>query len=171
MLQDPTGYTELVQKINGICTVNKSLSEQGIEDQLNLSQLISRKVSLSCEPRFIAPPVILENSTSGTRIKSPNPSPMPSPGCSPAPRSRFQVSKVPDKSPPSPSYSRFKVFAVTSPLGSPAGGDSATNPSVSEDDEEVETRFSNVRSSVSSIDSVDSLTPSKENFSTSGESE
>lgn len=146
--------------------MNKSLSEQPVEDQLNLSQLISRKVSLSCEPRFTAPPVILENSTSGNRIKSPNPSPMPSPGCSPAPRSRFQVSRVPDKSPPSPSYSRFKVFAVTSPLGSPAGGDSIiTNPSASEDDEEIENRFSSVRSSVSSIDSVDSLTP-KENYIT-----
>lgn len=156
-----------MQKIYGICTVNKSLADQPIEEQMNLSQLISRKVSLSCEPRFIAPPVLLENSSSGTRIKSPNPSPMPSPGCSPAPRSRFHVSKVPDKSPPSPSNSRFKVFAVTSPLCNPCSGDSAVvNSPPPEEDDEIENRFSNVRSSVSSIDSVDSLTPPKDNFIT-----
>lgn len=132
---------------------------------MNLSQLISRKVSLSCEPRFSTPPILLENSTSGSRIKSPNPSPMPSPGCSPSPRSRFQVSKVPDKSPPSPSYSRFKVFAVTTPnIGA---GDSASISSPPPDEDDIEeNRFSNVRSSVSSIDSMDSLTPPRDSFIT-----
>lgn len=154
-----------MQKINGICTINKSLIEQSKEDELNLSRLVSRKVSLSCEPRYVSPPVLLESSISGSRIKSPIPSPMPSPGCSPAPRSRFQVSKVPDKLPTSPSYSRFKVLPVTSPVTSLGSGDGVLVCSPPPDEEEEEeNRFPNVRSSVSSIDSVDSLTPSRDSF-------
>lgn len=158
--------------------MNKSLGEQPREEHMNLSQLISRKVSLSCEPRFFTPPILLDSSTNSTRIKSPNPSPMPSPGCSPAPRSRFHVSKVPDKLPSSPNNSRFRVFTVTSPSSELGSGDSISVVSSPppDDDEVVENRFSSVRSSVSSIDSVDSLTPPKDNFITnsptsSGESE
>lgn len=158
-----------MQKINGICTINKSLIEQS-KEELNLSRLVSRKVSLSCEPRYVSPPILLETSVSGSRIKSPIPSPMPSPGCSPAPRSRFQVSKVQDKLPISPSYSRFKVLPVTNPVVS-----IGSSPPPDEEEEE-DNRFPNVRSSVSSIDSVDSLTPSRDSFPSystaqSGESE
>lgn len=121
--------------MNAICTVNKQSSE---EDLNNLCDILPRKISLNCEPNYSPPP---DTSLGGRRIQSPLPSPIPSPSSSP--RSRFQVSKVQDTPPPS-KRSRFKVFRVSD----------STSPG--EEDVEV-SQFLNVRSSLSSNDSVESL--------------
>lgn len=140
---DPEAYSQLVKKLNAICTVNKNYAEDSSEDEevLNISQKISRKVSLNCEPKFAAP-----DPSRAFQIGSP----LPSPVSSPAPRSRFQIVKVPENGKvepptpvrPAPSKSRFKVTRVPP----------------SPDDDLNLGRFANIRSSVSSNDSVDSLT-------------
>ncbi|XP_050313873.1 protein phosphatase 1 regulatory subunit 37-like [Anthonomus grandis grandis] len=160
---DPEAYSQLVKKLSAICTINKnymeaSSSSSSDEDDeiLKISQKISRKVSLNCEPKFAVP-----DPTRTFQIGSP----IPSPASSPAPRSRFQIVKVAENGlkvmeTPSPSSSscssssgssgiggsRFKVTRVP-PL----------SPSLDDDINLPGNRFSNIRSSVSSNDSVDSL--------------
>ncbi|ENN74277.1 hypothetical protein YQE_09249, partial [Dendroctonus ponderosae] len=139
---DPEAYSQLVKKLQAICTVNKNYVDDSSDDEekevLNISQKISRKVSLSCEPRY-GPPDVTRTFQIG--------SPLPSPASSPAPRSRFQIVKVPENGkaePPTPIHltkSRFKVTKVS--------------PSPEEDLHLG--RFANIRSSVSSNDSMDSL--------------
>lgn len=151
LLQDPQAYSETVKKINAICTINKQNAGDDIND---LPTLMSRKVSLSCEPSFMPPPVSVEASLGGRRIRSPIPSPIPSPSSSPGPRSsRFHVIKVQDTSPtmlPTTGTSRFRV--------SPVSDRSLAQSSPAEEDVEVH-QFLNVRSSLSSNDSVESLLP------------
>ncbi|XP_066158503.1 protein phosphatase 1 regulatory subunit 37 homolog isoform X2 [Euwallacea fornicatus] len=138
---DPEAYAEIVKKLNAICTVNRNYADESSdedEEVLNVSQKISRKMSLSCEPKYGAPD---PNTT--FQIGSPLISPAPSP----SPRSRFQIMKVPETvretHSPITSKSRFKVTKV---LPSP------------EEEEIPFGRFSNIRSSVSSNDSTESLT-------------
>lgn len=117
--------------MNAICTVNKTFKEGNNEEVANISQLISRKVSLSCEPRYIIP------GASTTSTESPIMSPTTSPRSA---KSRFHITKV-QQEPVSRPVSRFKVTRV---IPSP--------------DEDLNLgKFANVRSSVSSNDSVDSL--------------
>lgn len=80
-----------VIKMNAICTINKSYIDTTDEEITNISQLISRKISLSCDPKFTLPDLStpFQIGTSTTKI-----SPMPSPISSPAPKSRFQISRV-----------------------------------------------------------------------------
>lgn len=57
---DPEVYATLVKKLNAICTINKNYVEESDGDEereevLNISQKISRKMSLSCEPKFATP--------------------------------------------------------------------------------------------------------------------
>ncbi|XP_072402923.1 uncharacterized protein [Diabrotica undecimpunctata] len=147
---DPEAYSQLVKKLSAICTVNKSFisEEQDVPD----THIISRKMSLNCEPRYTVP-----ESTSLFHVGSSRLSPIPSPVSSPSPKSRFHIVKVSETggeghatststshspSPSSRSKSRFQVTRVPQ---SP--------------DEDVSLgRFANVRSSVSSNDSMDSLT-------------
>ncbi|XP_060536898.1 protein phosphatase 1 regulatory subunit 37-like isoform X2 [Cylas formicarius] len=138
---DPEAYSQLVKKLNAICTVNKNYSNDSDEDDevLNISQKISRKVSLSCEPRYGVP-----DPTRTFQVGSP----LPSPASSPAPKSRFQIVKVPENGtmrPPSTVPAKKSRFRVTRVPTSP-------------DDDVVLGRFANIRGSVSSNDSVDSLT-------------
>ncbi|KAJ8923644.1 hypothetical protein NQ315_010224 [Exocentrus adspersus] len=147
---DPEAYSQLVKKLFAICTVNKSYADNSDDEELvNISQRISRKMSLSCEPRYMEP-----DPTTTFQIGSPAVSPVPSPVSSPAPKSRFQIVKVTEISSscssasaspsPSPSPKQKSRFRVTRVPPSP--------------DEEVSLgRFANVRSSVSSNDSMDSL--------------
>lgn len=137
---DPEAYSQLIKKLNGLCTVNKNIAEDSSEDEeiLNISQKASRKVSLSCEPKYGGPDKTFQIG-----------SPFPSPASSPSPRSRFQIVKVPENrkvEPPTPirsSKSRFRVSKVL----------------ISPEDDIIVGRFANIRSSVSSNDSsVDSLT-------------
>jgi DNA-binding Xre family transcriptional regulator len=128
---DPQAYVQLVKKMNAICTVNKTFKETS-NDEIASNQMVSRKVSLSCEPRYVTP----DTPAAAVQIESPITSPIPSPR---PPKSRFQITKVQD--PNSRPISRFKVTRV---IPSP--------------DEDVTLgKFANVRSSVSSNDSVDSL--------------
>ncbi|KAL3289423.1 hypothetical protein HHI36_022848 [Cryptolaemus montrouzieri] len=133
---DPSGYTQVVKKLNAICTVNKTFIDARDEEINNISRLISRKVSLSCEPRFHIPDIkqTLRNPVQLNSISS------PSHLTNPAPKSRFQIVSVPENRPRP--LSRFKVTPVVTP---------------SPEDEEIKGRFANVRSSVSSNDSMDSL--------------
>lgn len=131
--KDPQAYVQLVKKMNAICTVNKTFKESSNDEIANISQLVSRKVSLSCEPRYV---VVPETATTPVTVESPIISPMPSPR---PPKNRFQITKVQD--PNTRPNSRFKVTRV-----------------VSSPDEDLSIgKFANVRSSVSSNDSVDSL--------------
>ncbi|XP_044765844.1 protein phosphatase 1 regulatory subunit 37-like [Coccinella septempunctata] len=129
---DPSGYVQLVKRLNAICTVNKSFATDNNRDEElnNISRVVSRKVSLSCEPRFLIPDVkqILQ---SPIQLSTISPS---------TPKSRFQIISVPENSPRS--FSRFKVTPVISP---------------SPEDDDIQNRFANVRSSVSSNESMDSL--------------
>ncbi|KAJ8941252.1 hypothetical protein NQ314_010450 [Rhamnusium bicolor] len=87
---DPEAYSQLVKKLFAICTVNKSFVETTDDEEVtNISALISRKMSLSCEPRYSVP-----DPSTTFQIGSPALSPVPSPVSSPAPKSRFQIVKV-----------------------------------------------------------------------------
>ncbi|XP_045482241.1 protein phosphatase 1 regulatory subunit 37-like [Harmonia axyridis] len=133
---DPSGYTQVVKRLNAICTVNKTFVVDNRDEEItNISRVISRKVSLSCEPRFLIPDV-KHALTSPIQLSAMSPTPL----TSPAPKSRFQIISVPENSPRS--LSRFKVTPVISP---------------SPEDDEIQNRFANVRSSVSSNESMDSL--------------
>nr|CAH7751844.1 unnamed protein product [Callosobruchus chinensis] len=146
---DPEAYAQLVKKLSAICTVNKSFTDTTENEEItNISQLISRKMSLSCEPKYTMP-----ESSSSFQIDSPRLSPIPSPVPSPAPKSRFQIVRVTESGSscsstnvsPSPSPKPKSRFRVTKVPSSP-------------DEEYSLGRFANVRSSVSSNDSMDSLT-------------
>lgn len=153
---NPEEYSAMVAQINAICTVNKSRLEttNGDEEEMNnLSMYFLRKISLNCEPTYHLPAVELpEHKAKSSRKKSPALSPMQSPGCSPTPHSRFSVSRVPDPL----TRSRFTVMPVKLPrdFGS---GDTLANSPPPDDDLCVHNQFSNIRSSVSSIESVDSI--------------
>lgn len=154
---DQVRYKELVKKINEICAINKSIAEQASstcsDEVTTLSQLISRKVSLSCSPSFIPTPLPVPLEAPKRKVPSPHPSSRNRSG-----RNRFQVSKVPDTpSKPPPSPSRFQVFAVSSPNASFSSSSSLNSPPQELEDEVRP--FQNVRSSVSSIDSLDSVSP------------
>ncbi|KAK9890412.1 hypothetical protein WA026_010502 [Henosepilachna vigintioctopunctata] len=133
---DPTGYIQLVKKLNAICIVNKSFIDTREEEMNNITRAFSRKISLSCEPRFHVPenkqpvansiPLSSISTSSSITTKTT--------------KSRFQIVSVPENV--TKPYSRFKVTPVIT-----------TSP----EDEEVKSRFSNIRSSVSSNDSMDSL--------------
>ncbi|CAH0562280.1 unnamed protein product [Brassicogethes aeneus] len=119
-------YKELVKQINEICTINRSLpTNDEVEVANNISKMISRKVSLSCDLRHVE---VMQASLLQTS--------------SPAPKTRFSISKVSESS-RSPK-NRFKVSRVP--------------PSPEEDEPCGSGKFANVRSSVSSNDSMDSLT-------------
>ncbi|XP_076261629.1 uncharacterized protein LOC143197245 isoform X2 [Rhynchophorus ferrugineus] len=138
---DPEAYSQLVKKLNALCTVNKNITEDSSEDEeiLNISQKASRKTSLSCEPKYNGPDL--------TKTFQPGTS-FTSPASSPATRSRFQIVKVPENGKIEPATpikntkSRFRVSKVV----------------LSPDEDIFIGRFANIRSSVSSNDSVDSLT-------------
>lgn len=141
---DPQGFMELVKKINAICTVNKSKAEQTCDEEvLNWTMQISRKVSLNCDPIYPSAPA---DSLHTMQKKS----------SASIPGSRFVVSKVTEKKP-----SRFVVVPVQH-------HDSNESLASSPPQDEEDNKFSNVRSSVSSNDSVesnsvyDSTTPSGE---------
>ncbi|XP_001808136.3 protein phosphatase 1 regulatory subunit 37 isoform X1 [Tribolium castaneum] len=132
---DPQAYVQLVKKMNAICTVNKNFKESSCDEIATISQLVSRKVSLSCEPRYVVPepaPGATPLSVDSPPILSPVPAARP-------PKNRFQITKVQD--PNTRPISRFKVTRV---IPSP-------------DEDLAIGKFANVRSSVSSNDSVDSL--------------
>lgn len=156
----------MVKRLNAICTVNKSFKDTNDDDDddddelTNISQMISRKVSLSCEPKYVIPETSLQidtSSSSSSRI------------ISPAPKNRFQITKVQDNNnvviSPRP-ISRFKVTKVVTTTSSEAvsatgGGDDYSSTSSTSTNTASSTvtnaKFLNVRSSVSSNDSVDSL--------------
>ncbi|KAJ3639464.1 hypothetical protein Zmor_002824 [Zophobas morio] len=129
--QDPQAYVQLVKKMNAICTVNKAFKEskESNSDEIaNVSQMVSRKMSLSCEPRYVIP------STPATTVQTESPV-----MSSRSSRNRFEITKVHDST--ARPISRFKVTRV-----------------ISSSDEDLSVgKFASVRSSVSSNDSVDSL--------------
>lgn len=103
-----------MKRLNAICTVNKSFAADNRDEELNnISRVISRKVSLSCEPRFLIPDVkqIQLSAISSSALSSP------------ATKSRFQIISVPESSPRT--LSRFKVrilvalFSLSSPFELP----------------------------------------------------
>ena len=122
---------QLVKKMNAICTVNKAFKEskESNSDEIaNVSQMVSRKMSLSCEPRYVIP------STPATTVQTESPV-----MSSRSSRNRFEITKVHDST--ARPISRFKVTRV-----------------ISSSDEDLSVgKFASVRSSVSSNDSVDSL--------------
>ncbi|KAL1131652.1 hypothetical protein AAG570_011265 [Ranatra chinensis] len=129
-------YMKLVDEIRGYCGRNESAGKDS-EAREKLSQIAARKISLTCDtlmqqramtvPGFHNSRNIGGHSThllveprrsSGGRLRSPAPSPIPSPVASPSPtRTRFQVSKVSEDSPPDTMFfgssgSRFRVTVV-----------------------------------------------------------
>lgn len=128
---DPSAYAQMVKKLNAICTVNKSFQNDPNEEEVsNISRLIARKMSLSCEPRFITPEITSQISLSTKAA--------PCPLFNSTPKNRFKIVPVQENK----ISSRFKVTPVI--VSSP-------------EEEEIGGKFANVRSSVSSNDSMDSL--------------
>ncbi|CAH1979359.1 unnamed protein product [Acanthoscelides obtectus] len=150
---DPDAYAQLVKKLFAICTVNKSFTDTTDNEEItNISQLISRKMSLSCEPKYTIP----ESSTPlqiGSPQSPPVLTPFPSPISSPAPKSRFQIVKVTESG-----SSCSSTNVSPSPSPKPKSRFKVTKVPPSPDEEYTLGRFANVRSSVSSNDSMDSLT-------------
>ncbi|CAH1153474.1 unnamed protein product [Phaedon cochleariae] len=151
---DPEAYTQLVKKLFAICTVNRSFAESNPDDETaNPSRLISRKMSLSCEPRFTVP----EAMAAAFQVGSPALSPIPSPVASPAPKSRFQIVRVAEAGGGCPSAS-LSPSPRASPSPKPKSRFRVTKVPASPDEDIHFGKFANIRGSVSSNDSMDSLT-------------
>lgn len=155
------GYSEVVKKIREICTINKSLIDQSEEDlsQESFSDSLFRKISLNCEPYY-------NTSTSSLSTSQSQLSPLSSCFSTPPPRSRFSVSKVNDSVTKPVGNSRFKVVAVSSvdmrdyAVSKISIVEEEYDGEDDDVDEDDNSPFQNVRGSVSSIDSVESLTTS-----------
>ncbi|KRT84458.1 hypothetical protein AMK59_1950, partial [Oryctes borbonicus] len=160
--KDTEGYSEVVKKIKEICTINKSLLDQSLEEDAETSfpSPLFRKISLSCEPYYNTSPTLPPTSQSQL-------SPLSSCFSTPPLRSRFSVSKVSDTVSKPVANSRFKVVAVSTVdlRNHPTSKISIVEEEYDDIDDEDEDddnngQFQNVRGSVSSIDSVESLATS-----------
>ncbi|XP_073968428.1 uncharacterized protein [Rhodnius prolixus] len=130
-------FMSLVEEIRGYCSRNEAGGDESLL-RAKLSTIAARKISLTCDTLTRVP---VGQSTSpstppcgggtflqvegnepkrvGGRLRSPAPSPIPSPIASPSPtRTRFQVSKVCEDSPPESNVffntsTRFHVTTVS----------------------------------------------------------